>query len=174
MFFPSQARALFTVEHCLAPRSYLSWQCVGNKFPDLPLSNKPTISRLVNRIRNTKALHWVAWNTTKRMNEWMHAESGGHFQHLTIKSFFFLFSIFIVIYFLTDESVKNGLGDFSITLYHNLQLWYKILECYVQSNQCSPLFQKTNSAKKHLVLYYMYSEKRIWLISTSSVICSIR
>jgi hypothetical protein len=45
---------VFIVEHCLAPRSYLTCHNEErNTFPDSPVANKSTISRLVNRFRDT-------------------------------------------------------------------------------------------------------------------------
>jgi hypothetical protein len=67
----SQVQRVFIVEHYLASRSYLTYQ---NEFrdtlPDSPLPNKSTISRLVNRFRDTRTLHWVASNMRERV---MHA-----------------------------------------------------------------------------------------------------
>jgi hypothetical protein len=45
---------VFIVEHYLAPRSYLTYQNEFREtFPDFPVPNKSTISRLVNRFRDT-------------------------------------------------------------------------------------------------------------------------
>jgi hypothetical protein len=115
MFF-SQAQRVFIVEHCLASRSYLT--CPNefrDTFYDSLVPNKSTVSRLVNRFRDTGTLHRVASNMRKGVNACI-AERGGHFQHL-IKHCF-LFSDFIVIYFSISRTyVRNGLRDFSITLY---------------------------------------------------------
>jgi hypothetical protein len=45
---------VFTVEHYLASRSYLTCQDeFRDTFPDSPVPNKSAISRLVNRFRDT-------------------------------------------------------------------------------------------------------------------------
>jgi hypothetical protein len=50
----SQVQRVFIVEHYLASRSYLSCQNeFMDTFPDSPVPNKSTISRLVNRFRGT-------------------------------------------------------------------------------------------------------------------------
>jgi Fe2+ or Zn2+ uptake regulation protein len=75
----SQVQRVFIVEHYLASHSYLTCQNeLLDTFSDSPVSNKPTISRLVNRFRDTGTLHRVAWNTRKRVNSCI-AERGGHF-----------------------------------------------------------------------------------------------
>jgi hypothetical protein len=49
---------VFIVEHYLASRSYLTCQNeFRDTFPDSPVPNKSTISRLVNRFRDTGTLH---------------------------------------------------------------------------------------------------------------------
>jgi hypothetical protein len=111
---------VFIVEHYLASRSYITFQNeFRNTFPESPVQNKSTISRLVNRFRDTGTLQRVASNMRKRVNVCI-AERGGHFQHLLILFFFcFLIPDFNVIYFLTIRTcVSNVLRDFSITL-HN-------------------------------------------------------
>jgi hypothetical protein len=107
----SQVQRVFIVEHYLASRSYLTCQNeFRDTFPYFPVPNKSTISRLVNRYRDTGTLHRVASNIRKRVNACI-AERGGHFQRL-------FFSDFNVIYFLTNRTcVRNGLCDFSMTLY---------------------------------------------------------
>jgi hypothetical protein len=52
-----------------------------DKFPDPPVPNMSTISRLVNRFRDTGTLHRVASIMRKRVNACI-VERGGHFQHL--------------------------------------------------------------------------------------------
>jgi hypothetical protein len=68
MYF-SQAQRVFIFEHNLASPSYLTCQ---NEFrhtiPDSPVQNKSTISRLVNRFRDTGTLHRVASNMKKSVN----------------------------------------------------------------------------------------------------------
>jgi hypothetical protein len=115
-FFFLQVQGVFIFEHYLASRSYLTCQNeFTDTFPDSPAPNKSTISRLVNRFCDTGTLHRVALNTRKRVNACI-AERGGHFQHLIQHCFWF--SDFNVIYFLTNRTcVRNGLRDFSITLY---------------------------------------------------------
>jgi hypothetical protein len=78
----SQVQRVFIVEHYLAPRSYLTCQNeFSDTFPDSPVPNKSTISRLVNRFRDTETLLRVASNTRKRVNACI-TERGGHLQHL--------------------------------------------------------------------------------------------
>jgi hypothetical protein len=84
----SQVQRVFIVEHCLASRSYLTCHSeFRDTFPDSPVPNKSTISRLVNRFRDTGTLHRVASNSRKRVNACI-AERGGHFQHLMQHCFF--------------------------------------------------------------------------------------
>jgi hypothetical protein len=65
----SQVQRVFIAEHYLASRSYLPCQNeFRDTFLDSPVSNKPTISRLVNRFRDTGTLHRVASNMRKRVN----------------------------------------------------------------------------------------------------------
>jgi hypothetical protein len=78
----SQVQRVFIVEHYLASRSYLTCQNeFRDTFPDSPVPDKSTISRLMNRFRDTETLHRVASNMRKRVNACI-AERGGHFQHL--------------------------------------------------------------------------------------------
>jgi hypothetical protein len=50
----SQVQRVFIVEHYLASRSYLTCQNeFMDTFPDSPVPNKSTISRLVNHFRDT-------------------------------------------------------------------------------------------------------------------------
>jgi hypothetical protein len=78
----SQVQRVFIVKHYLASRSYLTCQNeFGDTFPHSPVPNKSTISRLVNRYRDTETLHRVASNMRKRVNACI-AERSGHFQHL--------------------------------------------------------------------------------------------
>jgi hypothetical protein len=56
----SQVQQIFVVEHYLASRSYLTCQNkFRDKFPDSPVPNNSTISRIVNRFRDTGTLHRV-------------------------------------------------------------------------------------------------------------------
>jgi hypothetical protein len=103
----SQVQRVFIVEHYLASRSYLTCQNeFRDTFPDSPVLNKSTVSRLVNRFRDTGTVHRVASNMRKRENvcwtRWT-------FPTLNITLFF---SGFNVIYWLTT-CVKNGLREFS-------------------------------------------------------------
>jgi hypothetical protein len=78
----SQVERVFIVEHYLVSRSYLTCQNeFRDTFPDSPVPNKSTISRLVNRFRNTGTLHRVTSNMRKRVNACI-VKHGGHFQHL--------------------------------------------------------------------------------------------
>jgi hypothetical protein len=90
----SQVQRVFIVQHCLVSRSYLTFQNeFKDTFPDSTVPNKSTISRLVNRFRDTGTLHRVASNIKKRVNACI-AERGGHFQHLILTMFFvFLISM---------------------------------------------------------------------------------
>jgi hypothetical protein len=112
MYF-SQVQRMFIVEHCLASRSYFTFHNeFRDTFPDSPMRNKSTISRLVNRFRDIGTLYRVASTIRKRVNACI-AERGGHFQHFIQHCFF---SDFNVINFLTNRTrVRNGLRDFSIT-----------------------------------------------------------
>jgi hypothetical protein len=50
----SQVQRVFIVEHYLASRSYLNCQNeFRDTFPDSPVPNNSTVSRLVNRFRHT-------------------------------------------------------------------------------------------------------------------------
>jgi hypothetical protein len=109
----SQVQREFIVEHCMVPRSYLTCQNeFRDTFPDSPAPNKSTISRLVNRFRDTGILHRVASNMRKRVNACI-AERSGHFQHLTL-----FFSDFSVIYFLTNKTCQEWVAwHFDHTVY---------------------------------------------------------
>jgi hypothetical protein len=53
----SQVQRVFIVEHYLASRSYLTCQNgFWDTFPDSPVPNKSTVSRLVNRFRVTRSV----------------------------------------------------------------------------------------------------------------------
>jgi hypothetical protein len=74
-----QVQRVFIVEHYLASRSYLACQNeFMDTFPDSPVPNKSTMSRLVNRFCDTGTLHWVASNMRKRVNACI-VKHGGHF-----------------------------------------------------------------------------------------------
>jgi hypothetical protein len=78
----SFVQRVFIVEHYLASRSYLTFQNeFRDIFPDSPVPNRSTISRLVNRFQDTGDLHRVASNMRKRVNACI-AERGGLFQRL--------------------------------------------------------------------------------------------
>jgi hypothetical protein len=52
-----QVQRVFIAEHYLAPRSYLTCQNeFRDTFPDSPVPNKSTVSRLVNRFRDTESV----------------------------------------------------------------------------------------------------------------------
>jgi hypothetical protein len=51
-------------------------------FPDFPVPHTSTVSRAVNRLRNTGTVHQVAIGTRKRVNACI-VECVGQFQHLT-------------------------------------------------------------------------------------------
>jgi hypothetical protein len=71
----------------------------------------------VNRFRDTGTLHRVASDMRKGVNAW----TRWAFSTFNITLFFFLFSDFNIVYFLTKRTcVRNGLRNFSITLY----LWW--------------------------------------------------
>jgi hypothetical protein len=71
-----EVQRVFIVEHYLAYRSYLTCQNeFRDTFPDSPMPNKPTISRLVNRFRDAGTLHRVASGVNACT-----AERGGHFR----------------------------------------------------------------------------------------------
>jgi hypothetical protein len=76
----SQVQRVFIVEHCLASRSYLTCQNeFRDTFPDSPVQNKLTVSRLVNGFRDTGTLRRVASDMRKGVNAFI-AERGGYFQ----------------------------------------------------------------------------------------------
>jgi hypothetical protein len=63
----SQVQQVFIAEHYTASRSYSTFQNeFGDTFLYSPAPNKSTISRLVNRFRDTGTLHWVASNIKHR------------------------------------------------------------------------------------------------------------
>jgi hypothetical protein len=65
----SQVQRVFIIEHYLASRSYLTCHNeFKDTFPDSPVPNKSTISRLVNRFRDTETLHRVASDMRKKVN----------------------------------------------------------------------------------------------------------
>jgi hypothetical protein len=68
---------MLVVEHYLASRSYLLSE-FRDTFPDSPVLNKSTISRLVNRFRDTATLHRVASDMRKILNACI-ADRGGPF-----------------------------------------------------------------------------------------------
>jgi hypothetical protein len=78
----SQVQRVFILEHYLASPSYLTCQNeFRDTFPDSPVPNKSTVSRLVNFSRDTETLRRVASNMRQRVNACI-AEHDGHFQHL--------------------------------------------------------------------------------------------
>jgi hypothetical protein len=106
---------MLTVEHCTASHSYSTGQNeFRDAFPDSPVRNKSTVSRLVNRFCDTGSVHRVASDI---------ADSGEHFQRNMI--LFFVFSDFDVIYFLTSRTcIRNGLCDVAIILYMRFFSFY--------------------------------------------------
>jgi hypothetical protein len=100
----SQVEHVFIVEHYLASRSYLTCQNeFRDTFPDSPVPN-------IDNISSREPFPWhrnssrVASNMRKRVDASI-AERGGHFQHFIQHCF--LFSDFIVIYFLAIEHVSE-------------------------------------------------------------------
>jgi hypothetical protein len=72
-----QVQQVFIVEHYLASRSYSTCQSeFRDTFPDSSASNKSTVSRLVNRFRDTGTLHQIASNMRKRVKACV-TERGG-------------------------------------------------------------------------------------------------
>jgi hypothetical protein len=115
----SQVQRVSIVEHYLASRSYLTCQNeFRDTFHDSPVPNKSTVSRLVNRFRDTGTLHRVASNMKKRVNVCI-AERGGHFQHLTGHCFF-VFWFQCNLFFWQIKHAGNGLLEFLITLYKHI------------------------------------------------------
>jgi ABC-type transport system involved in Fe-S cluster assembly fused permease/ATPase subunit len=93
----SQVQGVFIVEHYLASHSNLICQNASrDTFHNSHLPNKSTVSRLVNRFRDTGSVQdrnrSVASNMRKTMSACI-AESGGHFQHLILHCFCFLISM---------------------------------------------------------------------------------
>jgi hypothetical protein len=124
----SQVQRAFIVEDYLASRSYLTCQNeFRDTFPDSPVPNKSTISRLVNRFRSLQKFFNGLHQTWEK--EWMHASLNAVDIFTTLYNIaFFLVSDFSVIYFLTNRTcVRKGLRDFSNTLYNesflNSLLW---------------------------------------------------
>jgi hypothetical protein len=89
---------VFIVEHYLASRSYLTCQNeFRDTFPDSPVPNISTISRLVNRFHNTGSVQdrnrsgWPSDLSDDSLDDIRQASlRSGHFQHL-IRCFFFVF-----------------------------------------------------------------------------------
>jgi hypothetical protein len=75
----SQVQRFFIVEHYLASRSYFTCQNeFRDTFPDSPVPNKSTVSRLVNRFRDTGSVQ--VRNRSGRLSVLNDdAERGGHF-----------------------------------------------------------------------------------------------
>jgi hypothetical protein len=73
---------VFIVEHYLASRSYLTCQVkFRDTFPDSPVPNKSTVSRLVNRFRDTGSVQ--DRNSSGRPSVLsVDTERGARFQHL--------------------------------------------------------------------------------------------
>jgi hypothetical protein len=81
---------MLLVESCLANRSHLTWQNeFRNAFTDYTVPNKSTLSRLLNRFRDTGTLQRAASNARKRLNANI-TERGGHVRHLVFR---FLISV---------------------------------------------------------------------------------
>jgi hypothetical protein len=104
----SQVQRVFIVKHYLASLSYLTCQNdFRDIFPDSPVPNKSSMSRLVNRFHAPVCIrHGEKCECMHRWTRWT-------FPTLNIT----LFSDFIVIYSMKNRTcVRNGLRDFSITL----------------------------------------------------------
>jgi hypothetical protein len=114
----SQVQRVFIVELCLASRSYLTCQNeFRDTFSDSPVPNKSTVSRLVNRFRDTGNSSPDCIKHEEK-SECMHSWTQWTF--LTLNITLFLFYDFNVIYFLANRKcVRNRLRDFSITLYNS-------------------------------------------------------
>jgi hypothetical protein len=96
----------FTVEHHLASRSYLTCQKEFRAtFPDSSVPDRPTVSRLVNRLRDTGSVQ----DGNRSGRPLVNAVNNSSTQYNT-----FLFSDCNIIYFLTNRIyVRNGPHDFS-------------------------------------------------------------
>jgi hypothetical protein len=112
---------MFIVKHYLASRSYLTFQNeFRDKFPNSPMPNKSTISRLVNRFRDTGSMQ-VRNRSGQPLVLSDDTKWGGNFKHLIEHCF--LFSDFNIIYFLTNRTcVRNRLHEFWIILYNYILL----------------------------------------------------
>jgi hypothetical protein len=104
----SQVKRVFTVEHYLASRSYLTCQNeFRDTFPDSVVPSKSTISRLVNRFRDTGSVQdrnrSAASNTRKRVNACI-GKRGRHFRNLVQHV---LFTDLNLIYFLQIEHASG-------------------------------------------------------------------
>jgi hypothetical protein len=77
----SQVQRVFIVEQYLAFRSYLTYQNeFRGTFPDSPVPNKSTVSRLMNSFRHTGSVQ--DRNRSGRPSVLCeYTERGGHFQH---------------------------------------------------------------------------------------------
>jgi hypothetical protein len=88
----SQVQRMFIVEHHLASRSYLTSQNeFRDTFPSSPVPNKFTVSRLVNRFRETENVI----RHEERVNACI-TKRDGHFQHLIFIDFCFLISLWFI------------------------------------------------------------------------------
>jgi hypothetical protein len=75
----SQVQRVFIVEHYLTSHSYLTCQNeFRDTFPDSPVPNKSTVSRLVNRFRDTGSVQDINRSGRPLSDD---RERGGHFQH---------------------------------------------------------------------------------------------
>jgi hypothetical protein len=75
----SQVQRVFIVEHYLASRFYLTCQNeFRDTFPDSPVPNKSTISRLVNRFRDTGSVQ----DENRSGRPSVLSDDAGHFQHV--------------------------------------------------------------------------------------------
>jgi hypothetical protein len=110
----SQVQRVFIIEHYLASRSYLTCQKeFRDTFPDSPVPNKSTISRLVNRFCHYRYSSPGCIKHEK--SEYMYRWKRWTFPALNITlSFVFWFQCNL--FFWEIEHV-SGMGVFSITLY---------------------------------------------------------
>jgi hypothetical protein len=114
----SQVQRMFIVEHYLVSRSYLTCQNeFRDTFPDSPVPKKSTISRLVNRFLHCRNSSPGCIKHEEK-SEYMHRWTRWTFATLIITLFFLFWFQCNLFIFLTNRTyARNGLLDFSITLY---------------------------------------------------------
>jgi hypothetical protein len=111
----SQVQRVFIVKHYLASRSYSTYQNeLRDTFPDSPVPNKSTISRLVNHFRDMKSS--LDCIKHEKKSECMHCWMRWIFPTLNI-TLLFIFWFQCNLFLTNTTCVRKGLHDFSITLY---------------------------------------------------------